>query len=60
MKSLQIVFLSAILLRAFTAPAQETNNAATAQSVSAPRVVDLKSADGTFLKASYFAATAGS
>jgi hypothetical protein len=52
MKKLHII-LSLVLSASVASVAQE---AATSQSLPAPRVVDLRASDGTLLKASYFAA----
>src|SRR5436190_5179817 len=64
MKQIRIVFLSAVLILTGNAVGQDTKNAAAASgSITpqshqplTPRDVDLKSADGTVLKGTYFAA----
>ena len=55
-----MILLSAVLVLAMTVLGQSPNNAAPAgasqSQMPSPRVIDLKTPDGTILKASYFAA----
>ena len=61
MNLIRVPFLSAALIFAVAARPQDTNSAAASRApqalqLPAPRLVELKAADGTILKASYFAA----
>jgi tetratricopeptide (TPR) repeat protein len=61
MNLIRVTFLSAALMFAVAARPQDTNSAAASSApqalqLPAPRLVELKAADGTILKASYFAA----
>ena len=61
MNLIRVPFLSSALIFAVAARPQDTNSAAASRApqalqLPAPRLVELKAADGTILKASYFAA----